>query len=117
MIERVVAWRCIGCGRIEASQPCIGVCQDRPVELVFAVEHEEAMAALRRRMESLLALTRQLAHTTPRAGEWERSYRALQAQARRTLAAFSAADAAESPPSMRESETSPALRVRQKDER
>ena len=29
------AWRCIGCGRIEAQRPCIGVCEDRKVRLVF----------------------------------------------------------------------------------
>jgi hypothetical protein len=33
-------------------------------------------------------LVHQLAHTTPRTGEWEQCYRALQNQARRTLAAL-----------------------------
>jgi hypothetical protein len=33
-------------------------------------------------------LVRQLAHTTPRKGECDRTYRALQANARRTLAAL-----------------------------
>jgi len=35
--------------------------------------------------EDLAALVRQIAHTTPREGEWERTYRALQVRARRTL--------------------------------
>ena len=26
--ERIVAWQCIGCGRLEGPQPCVGVCQD-----------------------------------------------------------------------------------------
>jgi|SRR5208337_1125498 len=33
-IEVIEGWRCIGCGRVEASRPCIGVCQDRRARLV-----------------------------------------------------------------------------------
>ena len=43
----VKAWQCIGCGKIEAPQTCIGVCQDRKVEFVYAFEHEEALAQLK----------------------------------------------------------------------
>ena len=70
------AWQCIGCGRLESLQPCIGICEDRPVELVYAWQLEEA-----------LALLRQLAWSKPREGEWERSFRDLQARARKLLAA------------------------------
>jgi hypothetical protein len=90
MTERVQAWQCIGCGKIEAPQTCIGVCQDRKVEFVYAFEHEETLAQLklaRGKAAALGALVRQLARTTPHEGEWERSYRALQNQARRALAA------------------------------
>lgn len=45
MSDRVKAWQCIGCGRIEAPQTCIGICQDRKVEFVYAAEHQEALAA------------------------------------------------------------------------
>lgn len=88
MSEHVTAWQCIGCGKIEAPQTCIGVCQDRRVEFVYAFEHEEALAQLaraRRQAEALGALARQLAWATPHDGEWERSYRAMQSQARRAL--------------------------------
>ena len=44
MGERVTAWQCIGCGRIEGSQPCIGVCQDRKVDFVYASDYDEALA-------------------------------------------------------------------------
>ena len=91
MTERLAAWRCIGCGRLEASQPCIGVCQDRPVELVFAADHDEALAdlaAARAQAEVLARFVRELAYTTPRTGEWERSYRALQKPARAALRAL-----------------------------
>lgn len=39
MNETVKAWQCIGCGEIEAPQTCIGVCQDRKVDFVYASEH------------------------------------------------------------------------------
>ena len=89
MTERITAWQCIGCGRIEGAQPCVGICQDRKTDFVYASEHDEVLAQLtleRQRTEALTALVRQIAHTTPRAGEWERTYRALQARARQTLA-------------------------------
>lgn len=91
MTEYVKAWQCIGCGKIEAPQTCIGVCQDRKVQFVYAFEHEEALAhagRARQRAGVLEAVVRQLACTTPRKGEWERSYRALQNQARRALSAI-----------------------------
>lgn len=91
MTEKITAWRCIGCGRLEAAQPCIGVCQDRPVELVLAADHEQALAELaaaRRQAEALARFVREFACTTPHAGEWERSYRALQQRARAALRAL-----------------------------
>lgn len=88
MTDYVKAWQCIGCGRIEAPQTCIGVCEYRKAEFVYAFEHEQVVAQAaraRRRADALEALVRQLACTTPRQGEWERSFRALQDQARRVL--------------------------------
>ncbi len=89
MTERITAWQCIGCGRIEGAQPCVGICQDRKTEFVYASEHDAVLAQLersRRQVGILAVLVRQLAHTTPRKDEWERTYRALQANARRALA-------------------------------
>jgi len=80
---RIKAWQCIGCGKLEAPQPCVGICQDRRVELVQADEYD----AVKARVKVLETLLRQLALTTPHEGEWERSYRALQTQARKVLAA------------------------------
>jgi hypothetical protein len=88
MVERVKAWQCIGCGKIEAPQTCVGVCQDRRVEFVYADEYAEALAQLeqeRSRVKALETLVRQLARTTPHRGAWERSYLAMQDQARRIL--------------------------------
>ena len=86
MTESVKAWQCIGCGKIEALQTCVGICQDRKVELVYAHDHREALARVQAQANLMEALVRQIAWTTPRKGEWERSYRALQERARRALA-------------------------------
>src|SRR5262245_40263595 len=88
MVERVKAWQCIGCGRIEESQGCIGVCSDRRVEFVYASDYDESVALAahaRSEVERLTGLVRQLATTTPRADGWERTYRELQRRARETL--------------------------------
>jgi len=90
MSERVTAWQCIGCGRIEGAQPCVGICQDRKTDFVYASEHDEVLAQLahaRQRAEDLAVLVRQIAYTTPREAGWERTYRALQARARQALGA------------------------------
>jgi hypothetical protein len=78
--DYIKAWQCIGCGKIEALQTCVGICQDRKVEFVYASEHEETLnelALARRRAIALEALVRRLACTNPRDNEWENSYRAL----------------------------------------
>ena len=88
MTEYLEAWQCIGCGKVEAPQTCIGVCSDRRVELVYAAEHEGVLAQLRaaqQRIRAADALLRTLASTTPRDGEWKRGYCALQEHARRLL--------------------------------
>ena len=83
-----VAWQCIGCGRIEGPQPCIGVCQDRKVSFVFASDYAAVLSRLfevEERIAALERLVRRMALSTPRTGEWERSYRSLQEEARRVL--------------------------------
>lgn len=88
MAEIVNAWQCIGCGKVEAPQTCIGICQDRKVQFVYAYDYEQALAEadrLRAEGAALGSLARQLASITPRDGQWEASYRALQDRARRLL--------------------------------
>ncbi len=88
--ERITAWLCIGCGRIEGAQPCVGICEDRKTEFVYASDHDAVMAELaasRQQAEALAALVRQIAHTTPHTGECERTWSALQARARQVLEA------------------------------
>ena len=82
MVEILKVWQCIGCGRIDHPQPCVGICQDRKAELVSADDYRAA----ERRIADLEALLQRIAHTRPRGGDWERSYLALQDQARALLA-------------------------------
>ena len=74
MAETIKAWQCIGCGRVEASAQCLGICEDRPVRLVSASDYE-----------TLEAFVRRFIAATPRDGQWQRSYLALQDEARGLL--------------------------------
>ncbi|MGY0504834.1 hypothetical protein [Luteimonas sp. e5] len=81
MVETIEAWQCVGCGRLQAERPCIGVCTDRKVELVTAQDYAE----LAWRVEQLEAALALIARVTPKPGELEASWRALQARARELL--------------------------------
>ncbi len=87
-IEKIIVWQCIGCGRIEGPQPCVGVCQDKKVALVSGEAYDAVATRLRdseARLAALEGLATRLALAQPRNGAWEKSYRALQVEARRTL--------------------------------
>src|SRR3546814_11122469 len=89
MPEPIIAWQCIGCGKLEAPQTCIGVCEDRKVELLPAHHHAEAIAQLddaRNALAHWHNLAHRLLQTTTHDDEWERSYRAFPAQMRAQLA-------------------------------
>jgi hypothetical protein len=88
-VERIATWHCPRCGRVEAPRDCLGICVRRPVEMVPAARYDEARAhyeTARRQEEELSVVVRQLAWVTPRAGEWERTRRALQSRALAALA-------------------------------
>jgi hypothetical protein len=88
--ETIKAWRCIGCGRLDVpAPPCVGICQDRKVELVGAWDYAEVAVALEEantRVAALESLLGKLAHITPREGAWKASYLALQVEARALIA-------------------------------
>ena len=97
MTDTVVVWQCIGCGKIEAPQTCIGVCQDRKVELVYAGDHADALVALDEvtaQRDRLAAFVRRIACTTPRPGDAEATLQAFRVQARAELALLRAEPAA-----------------------
>jgi hypothetical protein len=71
-VEHIPAWQCIGCGRIEAERPCIGICQDKQTSFVYASDFESLRAEnyrLLEKVDAMRALVRQMAHTTPRPGK------------------------------------------------
>ncbi|MEC5387255.1 hypothetical protein VVD49_16110 [Uliginosibacterium sp. H3] len=91
-VEVMKAWQCIGCGRIDGPQTCVGVCQDRKVELVYAAEYKDMRDEYRKQLaeaDALIAkLTAQMSlivNTRPSKEQWERSFRALQKYAREGL--------------------------------
>src|SRR3546814_4800332 len=72
MPEPIIAWQCIGCGKLEAPQTCIGVCEDRKVELLPAHHHAEAIAQLddaRNALAQWHNLAHRLLQTTPHRSE------------------------------------------------
>ena len=77
--QRIKVWQCVGCGRIDDPKPCIGVCRDQKVEYVLAVDHDRETGALR-------AVAETIARTTPREGQFEAAWRALQQRAAAALA-------------------------------
>jgi hypothetical protein len=87
--DYIQAWQCIGCGKIEAPQPCLGVCRDKKILMVGKDEYEEVLAELtiaQQQLKGLRAVLLQLAWSEPRHGQWELNWRALQERARQWIA-------------------------------
>jgi len=86
----VTTWACDSCGRIEAPQPCIGVCVRPETPMVDAAEHRatiETARALERALERLAPVLRQVAWVRPDPSARERTGRALRAAAQIALSA------------------------------
>ena len=93
MIDWIQAWQCIGCGKIEAPQPCIGVCRDRKILMIGKEEHEQVLAegvALRAQLTQAHAMLQRFALAKPHEDQWERSWLALQAELREALTMLTA---------------------------
>lgn len=83
MTEYIQAWQCIGCGKIEAPQQCIGVCKDRKVYLIGKGEHEQALAEIERLKAKLGKASERLLRferAKPRKGHLEEGWQNLQAE-------------------------------------
>jgi hypothetical protein len=86
--EVVTTWSCASCGRVEAPQPCIGVCIRPETAMVNAAEHErllERAAAVLAQLEALSPPVRQLAWATARAGRFQDTARAVNQAARTAI--------------------------------
>ena len=92
MTEIFKAWQCTGCGRIDGPQQCVGICQDRKAEFVYASDLAAAEARaeeVQARLRTLEAFVRRIGFSTPRDGQWERSYRSIQREAQQLNASAS----------------------------
>ena len=93
MTERLSALFCIGCGRIDVPEPCVGDCDERMVDLVLAKDHDEARAYVGTAVQhaaGLRELLLQLVSTvpepsTPIPNDWAETHRTLREQARSVL--------------------------------
>jgi hypothetical protein len=88
-VEVIDGWRCIGCGRVEASRPCLGICQDRRarlVELDALVAAIEQAQALETRFAKLMDFLRIVAATRAKAGAEDKTLSALRSRAQALLA-------------------------------
>ncbi len=88
-VEVIDGWRCIGCGRVEASRPCLGICQDRRarlVELSALVEAIDEAQALEARLAKLMDFVRSVATTRAKPGAEDKTLSALRARAQEALA-------------------------------
>jgi hypothetical protein len=80
----VTTWACDSCVRIEAPQPCIGVCVRPTTAMVPAQDYQAArdeLLELIRTLERLAPPLRLLAWVRPRPNRWEASAAALRAAA------------------------------------
>ncbi len=97
-MEYITAWQCIGCGKIEAPQPCIGVCQDRKVQLVGKADYEAVLAErdeLTARLAQVRSSLQRFALAKPHADRWQQTWEALQQELHGLLQTLeTAADAA-----------------------
>jgi hypothetical protein len=84
-MESATTWWCEACGGIDAPRPCLGICIWRAVEWVSGASYLEQRACTLAECDverRLRGLVRRIASVTPRAGQWERCWRALEAEAR-----------------------------------
>jgi hypothetical protein len=87
-LDYATAWWCAECGGIDAPQPCLAVCVWRSIEWVNVacfLERQAAAHAERDVEQDLRALVHRIASITPRAGHWERGWRALQGEAQEVI--------------------------------
>jgi hypothetical protein len=84
-VEFATTWWCPECGGIDAPQPCLGICVWRSIEWVNGIlcaEQRAGALAERDTEQRLRGLVRRVASVTPRAGQWECGWHALETQPR-----------------------------------
>jgi hypothetical protein len=119
---RVTLVRCIGCGTIDASEECLGICEDRRLALVAATDLLAAWGADRRQLAAATRCpsARSEAIRSPAFGSPEARYpawtsapiRAPSASAAASRSAASSAVATQSAPVTRTAPGAPSSRAR-----
>lgn len=98
--ETLSIWRCIGCGSMGNAAECTGDCTFKKLAVVGVMEHADALAALECAVEDELKLSELSAAIARAAGENgdpEKTYRALQHEARTLLRSLVSPEAAAPP--------------------
>jgi hypothetical protein len=93
MSERLSALFCIGCGRVDVPEPCVGACDERMIDLVLAKEYESARVqaeditrAVATLQDFISRLVSELPEPdAPQAADWDDKLRGLRGQARSVL--------------------------------
>jgi hypothetical protein len=86
--EIVAAWGCPRCGRVDAPQPCLGVCVRRPVLMTGAARLRELLTAAADAEAVGVGLSRVVAlaaRVSPRAGHQDATRAAMRERARAAL--------------------------------
>ena len=81
-------WRCIACGAMGNSNPCIGVCDYHKLEVVRSVDYAELLdeaTVIMEHLKKLTALAHRIADLPEEESERENSYRVLRDCARNLL--------------------------------
>ncbi len=81
-------WRCIACGAMGNSNPCMGVCDYHKLEVVRSMDYAELLdeaTAIMEDLKKLTALAHRIAGLPEEESERENSYRALRDCARNLL--------------------------------
>jgi hypothetical protein len=93
MAERWSALFCIGCGRVDILETCVGNCDEGPLDLVLAKEYDAVRSQIGTTVQHAGILRESLAElvakmpepNAPMPSNWPETHRAIQEQARSVL--------------------------------
>lgn len=91
-VEVIEGWGCPRCGRVDAPQPCLGICIRRPGLVADFAEYREYAAQAQRAAETdraLSAFTHLVAGLRPRPGREQQTVEGLRARASDLLTTIS----------------------------
>ena len=87
-VDVIEGWGCTRCGRVDAPQPCLGICIRRPGLVAGAAEYREYASHAQRLAETdrvLLAFAHVVGGVHPRPGREQQTVESLRSRARELL--------------------------------